>query len=67
MKIKLSSGYALLDRLDYVSPMVQEHAFVLAAEHLLSLEIPERALWIRVLFDEITRILNHALQIGHKD
>ena len=52
------------DRLDYVSPMVQEHAFVLAAEHLLSLEIPERALWIRVLFDEITRILNHALQIG---
>ena len=52
------------DRLDYVSPMVQEHAFVLAAEQLLSLEIPERALWIRVLFDEITRILNHALQIG---
>ncbi len=52
------------DRLDYVSPMVQEHAFVLAAEKLLSLEIPERALWIRVLFDEITRILNHALQIG---
>ena len=52
------------DRLDYVSPMVQEHAFVLAAEHLLSLKIPERALWIRVLFDEITRILNHALQIG---
>ena len=34
------------DRLDYVSPMVQEHAFVLAAEQLLSLEIPERALWI---------------------
>ena len=52
------------DRLDYVSPMVQEHAFVLAAEQLLSLELPERALWIRVLFDEITRILNHALQIG---
>ncbi len=52
------------DRLDYVSPMVQEHAFVLAAEQLLSLDIPERALWIRVLFDEITRILNHALQIG---
>ena len=52
------------DRLDYVSPMVQEHAFVLAAEKLLALELPERALWIRVLFDEITRILNHALQIG---
>ena len=40
------------------------NAFVLAAEQLLSLEIPERALWIRVFFDEITRILNHALQIG---
>ena len=39
------------DRLDYVSPMVQEHAFVLAAEELLSLEVPERAHWIRVLFD----------------
>ncbi len=52
------------DRLDYVSPMVQEHAFVLAAEKLLSLEVPERALWIRVLFDEITRILNHSLQIA---
>ena len=36
------------DRLDYVSPMVQEHAFVLAAEQLLALELPERALWIRV-------------------
>ena len=52
------------DRLDYVSPMVQEHAFVTAAEKLLNIEVPERALWIRVLFDEITRILNHALQIG---
>ena len=52
------------DRLDYVSPMVQEHAFVMASEKLLNLEVPERALWIRVLFDEITRILNHALQIG---
>ena len=52
------------DRLDYVSPMCQEHAFVLAAEGLLDLKVPERALWIRVLFDEITRILNHALQIG---
>ena len=52
------------DRLDYVSPMVQEHAFITAAEKLLNIEVPERALWIRVLFDEITRILNHALQIG---
>ncbi len=52
------------DRLDYVSPMAQEHAFVLAAERLLEIEIPERAMWIRVLFDEITRVLNHALQVG---
>ena len=44
--------------------MVQEHAFVMASEKLLDLDVPERALWIRVLFDEITRILNHALQIG---
>ena len=52
------------DRLDYVSPMAQEHAFVLAAERLLELEIPPRAQYLRVLFDEITRVLNHALQIG---
>ena len=52
------------DRLDYVSPMIQEHAFVMAAEKLLKLRIPERASWIRTLFDEITRILNHTLQIG---
>ena len=52
------------DRLDYVSPMCQEHAFVLSAEKLLKLEIPKRALYIRVLFDEITRILNHSLQIA---
>ncbi len=52
------------DRLDYVSPMCQEHAFVLAAEKLLSLEIPIRAKWIRVLFDEITRVLNHTLQVA---
>ena len=52
------------DRLDYVSPMIQEHAFVMSAEKLLKLSVPERALWIRTLFDEITRILNHTLQIG---
>ncbi|MXX23347.1 MAG: NADH-quinone oxidoreductase subunit D, partial [Rhodospirillales bacterium] len=52
------------DRLDYVSPMAQEHAFVLAAERLLELDIPPRAQYLRVLFDEITRVLNHALQIG---
>ena len=52
------------DRLDYVSPMCQEHAFVLTAEKLLNIEVPERAQYIRVLFDEITRILNHSLQIA---
>ena len=52
------------DRLDYVSPMCQEHAFVLSAEKLLKIKVPRRALFIRVLFDEITRVLNHSLQIA---
>ena len=51
------------DRLDYVSPMSQEHAFVLAAEGLLGLQVPLRAQYIRVLFCEITRILNHLLNV----
>lgn len=51
------------DRLDYVSPMAQEHVFALAVEKLLGLEIPVRAKYIRVLFCEITRILNHLLNI----
>jgi NADH-quinone oxidoreductase subunit D len=51
------------DRLDYVSPMCQEHAFVLAVEKLLGIEVPLRGQYIRVLFDEITRILNHLLNI----
>lgn len=51
------------DRLDYVSPMSQEHCFALAVEKLLRCEIPERAKYIRVLFCEITRILNHILNI----
>ncbi len=51
------------DRLDYVSPMCQEHAFALAVEKLLGLEIPKRAQYIRVLFSEITRILNHLLNV----
>ncbi|HEX5079469.1 MAG TPA: NADH-quinone oxidoreductase subunit D [Geminicoccaceae bacterium] len=54
-----SVGY--FDRLDYVSMMCQEHAYVLAIENLLGIEIPERAKYIRVLFSEITRILNHLL------
>jgi NADH dehydrogenase I D subunit len=51
------------DRLDYVSMMVNEHAYSLAVEKLLQLDIPVRAQYIRVLFSEITRILNHLLAI----
>ncbi|RUQ70842.1 NADH-quinone oxidoreductase subunit D [Azospirillum doebereinerae] len=51
------------DRLDYVSPMCMEHAFVLGVENLLQIKIPLRAQYIRVLFSEITRILNHILSI----
>ncbi|QQS12794.1 MAG: NADH-quinone oxidoreductase subunit D [Rhodospirillales bacterium] len=51
------------DRLDYVSPMCQEHAYALAVEKLLGIQVPERGQWIRVLFSEITRILNHILNV----
>jgi NADH-quinone oxidoreductase subunit D len=51
------------DRLDYVSPMCQEHAFALGVERLLGLQVPPRGQCIRVLFSEITRILNHLLNI----
>jgi NADH-quinone oxidoreductase subunit D len=51
------------DRLDYVSPMCQEHCFSLAVEKLLGCEIPERAKYIRVMFCELTRILNHILNV----
>jgi len=52
------------DRLDYVSPMCQEHAFALAVEKLLEIEVPPRGQYIRVLFSEITRLLNHLLNIS---
>jgi NADH-quinone oxidoreductase subunit D len=52
------------DRLDYVSPMCQEHAFALAVEKLLGCEVPKRGQYIRVLFSELTRILNHCLNIA---
>ncbi len=52
------------DRLDYVSPLCQEHAFAIAVERLLGCKVPERAQYIRVLFAELTRILNHSLNIG---
>jgi NADH-quinone oxidoreductase subunit D len=51
------------DRLDYVSPMCEEHAYALAVEKLLGITAPDRAQWIRVLFAEITRVLNHLLNL----
>ncbi|MBB5017775.1 NADH-quinone oxidoreductase subunit D [Chitinivorax tropicus] len=53
-----------MDRLDYVSMMCNEHAYVMAIEKLLQIDVPIRAQYIRVMFDEITRILNHLLWIG---
>ncbi|HEY8118115.1 MAG TPA: NADH-quinone oxidoreductase subunit D [Methylophilaceae bacterium] len=53
-----------MDRLDYVSMMSNEHAYVMAIEKLLGLEVPIRAQYIRVMFDEITRVLNHLLWLG---
>ncbi len=53
-----------MDRLDYVSMMCNEHGYVLALEKLLGAEVPERAQYIRVMFDEITRILNHLMWLG---
>jgi len=52
------------DRLDYVSPMSEEHSFVLAIEKLLNLEVPLRGQYLRVLFAELTRISNHLLAVG---
>ncbi len=53
-----------MDRLDYVSMMSNEHAYVMAVEKLLGIAVPVRAQYIRVMFDEITRILNHLLWLG---
>src|SRR5499426_3586647 len=57
-----SIGY--MDRLDYVSMMCNEHAYVLAIENLLGIRPPLRAQYIRVMFDEITRVLNHLMWLG---
>ena len=53
-----------MDRLDYVSMMCNEHGYVLAMEKLLGVEVPLRAQYIRVMFDEITRVLNHLMWLG---
>ncbi|MEO8308884.1 MAG: NADH-quinone oxidoreductase subunit D [Pseudomonadota bacterium] len=57
-----SIGY--MDRLDYVSMMCNEHAYVMAIEKLLGVTVPIRAQYIRVMFDEITRVLNHLMWLG---
>src|SRR5690606_29267900 len=57
-----SIGY--MDRLDYVSMMVNEHAYVMAIEKLLGITPPPRALWIRTMYDELTRITNHLMWLG---
>lgn len=57
-----SVGY--MDRLDYVSMMCNEHAYVMSIEKLLGIEVPTRAQYIRVMFDEITRIMNHLMWLG---
>ncbi len=57
-----SIGY--MDRLDYVSMMCNEHAYVRAIEVLMGIEPPERALWIRTLYDEVTRVMNHLMWLG---
>jgi len=57
-----SIGY--MDRLDYVSMMCNEHAYVMALEKMLGIEAPIRAQYIRVMFDEITRLLNHLMWLG---
>ncbi|MDH3354690.1 MAG: NADH-quinone oxidoreductase subunit D [Chromatiales bacterium] len=53
-----------MDRLDYVSMMSNEHAYCMVLEKMLNIEVPERAQYIRVMFDEITRILNHLMWLG---
>ena len=53
-----------MDRLDYISMMCNEHAYVMAVEKMLGLQVPVRAQYIRVMFDEITRLMNHLFWIG---
>ncbi len=59
-----NQSISYMDRLDYVSMMCNEHAYVMAIEQLAKIDVPIRARYIRVMFDEITRILNHLLWLG---
>lgn len=56
-------GLPYLDRLDYVSMLVNEHLFCLAGEKIVFLDIPLRAQYLRTLFDELTRLLNHLMAL----
>jgi NADH-quinone oxidoreductase subunit D len=53
-----------IDRLDYLAPVIQEHAYVTAIEKLLNASVPERAVFIRTIFDELTRVSSHIMSIG---
>jgi len=61
---KFLSIIPYMDRLDYLSPVLQEHAYVLGIEKALNIKVPKRALLIRVIFDELTRISSHIMGIG---
>lgn len=61
---KFLSIIPYIDRLDYLSPTIQEHAYVLGIENVLNIKVPKRALLIRVIFDELTRISSHIMGIG---
>ena len=61
---KFLSIIPYIDRLDYLSPVIQEHAYVRAIERLLNIKVPRRALIIRTIFDELTRISSHIMAIG---
>ena len=62
--LSLSQGLPYFDRLDYVSMMCNEQAFSLAIEKLLGIDIPQRAKFIRTMFAEITRLLNHTMAVA---
>jgi NADH:ubiquinone oxidoreductase subunit D len=61
---KFISIIPYIDRLDYLAPVIQEHAYVTAIEKLLEAPVPERAIFIRTIFDELTRISSHIMSIG---
>lgn len=62
--LPLYQGLPYFDRLDYVSMMCNEQAYSLAIEKLLGIDIPPRAKFIRTLFGEITRLMNHCMAVG---